>query len=365
METNIKHFYACGNTAKGFVNLFDSTLQGLDTVFILKGGPGSGKSTMIRSIGNSFAQRGYEIWFIHCASDNSSLDGVVIPRLKAGIVDGTAPHVLEPKVPGAVESYVNLGEAWDGHSLAHQKDEIRRLQLDISSAYEEAYARMEGALHIHDDWEAIYKENLDVASADRLTEELIGQIFGDTQFTKQALMQHRFLGAATPQGAVNFIPNLTEGVAKRYFIKGRPGCGKSTMLRKIAAVAHERGVDAEIYHCGFDPSSLDMVILRELGVAIFDSTAPHEHFPERDTDDIVDMYARCIQPGTDEAYADELNHLENRYREKMKEATASLAHAKALHDRLEHIYVSAMDFRVVNRIRDTIVEKLDAIAESI
>ena len=33
--------------------------------------------------------------------------------------------------------------------------------------------------------------------------------------------------------------------------------------------------DVEIYHCGFDPHSLDMVIVREVGIAIFDSTSPH------------------------------------------------------------------------------------------
>ncbi|GIQ67776.1 hypothetical protein DUZ99_11910 [Xylanibacillus composti] len=362
METNIKHFYAGGNTARGFISMFDSSLQGLDTVFILKGGPGSGKSTIIRSIGNNLAERGYEIWFVHCPSDNGSLDGVMIPRLKAGIVKGTAPYVLEPKLPGVVEKHVDLGEAWDGPSLSHQKNEIERLHREIASAYEQAYAQMEEALRIHDDWEAIYKAHIDFASADQLTEELIERIFGDVDLGKQAVLRHRFLGAATPQGAVDFIPNLTHDVAKRFFIKGRPGSGKSTMLRKIAAAAEKRGVDLEIYHCGFDPNSLDMVILRELGVAIFDSTAPHEHFPERETDEIVDMYKRCIQPGTDEAYAQEIALLRERYSNKMKEATQSLAHAKKWHDLLENIYVSAMDFRVVDRLRDQIAEELDAIA---
>ena len=44
-------------------------------------------------------------------------------------------------------------------------------------------------------------------------------------------MKHRFLGAATPKGAVDFVPNLTEGLPHRYFIKGPPGPGKSTMLK--------------------------------------------------------------------------------------------------------------------------------------
>ena len=47
-----------------------------------------------------------------------------------------------------------------------------------------------------------------------------------------------------------------------------------------------------------------MVIVRELGFAIFDSTSPHEYYPDSTwpADEIVDMYERCITPGTDEQH---------------------------------------------------------------
>ena len=72
------------------------------------------------------------------------------------------------------------------------------------------------------------------------------------------------------------------------------------MLKQIAAAGELHGFDLEIYHCGFDPHSLDMIIIRELGLAIFDSTAPHEYFPSRDGDEIIDMYGLLIAEGTDE-----------------------------------------------------------------
>ena len=111
MTGRIINFYAGGNTARGFANLFESSLQGLERVYILKGGPGTGKSSLIQEIGDHLVKGGHDIWYIHCASDNAWLDGLVVPALKVGIVDGTAPHVIEPKLPGAVEQYVNLGEA--------------------------------------------------------------------------------------------------------------------------------------------------------------------------------------------------------------------------------------------------------------
>ena len=36
------HYFAGGNTARGFFSLYDSNFAGLEKVFILKGGPGTG-----------------------------------------------------------------------------------------------------------------------------------------------------------------------------------------------------------------------------------------------------------------------------------------------------------------------------------
>ena len=66
-----------------------------------------------------------------------------------------------------------------------------------------------------------------------------------------------------------------------YGIIGANGAGKSTFLKKLAVAGLSAGFDVEIYHCSLDPKSLDMIIVRELSLCVFDSTAPHEFFPER------------------------------------------------------------------------------------
>ncbi|MCH6268771.1 PRK06851 family protein [Neobacillus citreus] len=362
MAGKIKNYFAGGNTARGFHNLYDSNLQGLDRLFILKGGPGTGKSSLMKKIGQEWVEKGYDIELLHCSSDNNSIDGVIIPALKVGIVDGTAPHVIEPKAPGAVEEYINLGEAWDAKVLSAQKNTIKKLTNQISESFATAYATFKEALEIHDDWEKIYINSMNFQKADQLTKKLIETFFGKMRLSKQADVRHRFLGAATPKGAVDFVPNLTEDIQKRYFIKGRPGSGKSTMLKKLAVAAEERGVDVEIYHCGFDPHSLDMCIFRELGIAIFDSTAPHEYFPSRDGDEIIDMYEILIEQGTDEIFADFISKISTKYRNKMTEATSWLAKAKKLHDELEDIYIAAMDFSVVEKIQTKIAAEINALA---
>jgi DNA replication protein DnaC len=68
----IIYFYPGGNTARGFYSLFESSLQGLDRLFILKGGPGTGKSSLMKSVGKDMVVKGFDIQFLHCSSDEEA-----------------------------------------------------------------------------------------------------------------------------------------------------------------------------------------------------------------------------------------------------------------------------------------------------
>jgi len=359
LSAKIINYFVCANSALGFVSLFEDNIKGLDRLYILKGGPGTGKSTLMKNIGSEWYNRGFDVEYIHCASDNNSIDGVIIPTLGIGVVDGTAPHIIEPRAPGAIEDYVNLGVAWDSKKLAVHKDEILDIKNEISSCYLNAYEQFKEGLKIHDEWEKVYLDNIDFNKLNEITAATINIFFGNKSIDKRSIVKNRFFGGSTPIGSVDFVLDLTKDVGKRYFIKGRPGSGKSTMLKKIASAAEERGFDVEIYHCGFDPNSLDMVIIRELDLAIFDSTAPHEYFPTRESDEIIDVYYLAIKPGTDEEYRTQLASIVTRYKSAVGNGINYLACAKLLHDELENFYIDAMDFNVVNKISQDLMSKMD------
>lgn len=353
-----RHFYPGGNTSVGFYSFYDSAYSDVERKYILKGGPGTGKSTLMRKIGQSLLEKGFDVEFLHCSSDNQSLDGVIVPALKLGLVDGTAPHIVEPRYPGAVDEIINLGEFWDRSQLEEHRSEIIRLTNEISATFNRAYEKFAKAKLIHDEWETCYLEGMNFNRANEITQELIENILGSLKDKgTHGHDRHLFMGAATPEGPRDYYDNLTAELETRYIIKGRPGTGKSTMLKKIAELALQKGLAVELFHCGFDPNSLDMILIPELSTALLDGTAPHVVDPSRPNDFVVDMF-QCIDQAVYQKNLGHIQDVEKRYSQVMTEATAYLAAAKRLHDELEVCYVNAMDFERINAKREAIYDEI-------
>ena len=85
-----------------------------------------------------------------------------------------------------------------------------------------------------------------------------------------------FLGANSPTGFYSLYDHLIPPEQARavFILKGGPGCGKSTLMRRIGAWAEEAGLETEYILCSGDPDSLDALILPGRATAIVDGTAP-------------------------------------------------------------------------------------------
>ncbi len=88
-----------------------------------------------------------------------------------------------------------------------------------------------------------------------------------------------FLGANAPGGFYSLYSQLMPQARAIYILKGGPGCGKSTLMKRVGARMEEAGVETEYVLCSGDPASLDGLILPGLGVALVDGTAPHGGVP--------------------------------------------------------------------------------------
>lgn len=212
-----------------------------------------------------------------------------------------------------------------------QTEKMQEYLLSAQQIFAQAHA-------VHDKQEEIYISRMDFELANILCEAVLKRLLppnpkeGNVAKGKEI---NRFFGAPTVNGNICYIPELTDKISKRYFVKGRPGTGKSTFLKRIAAAVSENGYNVYVYHCSFDPKSLDMIIVPELDFCIFDSTAPHEYFPIRPNDEILDLYRECVVPGTDEEFKNTLDSLEAEYKAKLADGFVYLKKAKAAADLIE------------------------------
>ena len=207
------------------------------------------------------------------------------------------------------------------------------LSIYLPTAYEAMQTKLKNAQtiffeakKIHDAKEKIYIQHMDFELLDILSRAMIDRLLKHGLKTTHQVgsASHRYFGAPLVTGNINYIDILTADIKKRYLIHGRPGSGKSTFLKKIASALQCHGYDIELYHCSMDRNSLDMVIIRELSVALLDCTAPHQIKPVDGKDEILDLYKECLPQNIDILYKAELTALEKDYVETIKSGKAAL-----------------------------------------
>lgn len=338
----ITSYYATGSTASGYISLLENNLKGLKKIIFIKG---------VIDLA-PFYDEIINLW----QAENNNLECIVSPfdkecfeaiinRAKgiAVVFDIHENQEDNLKAFDNIET-VDFGKAIDTSKLNEDKELILQYKDASQNCLKNAYSFFNKALRIHDEWEKVYIDSMDFDRADALAEELICKIISNKKLNKVATIKHRFLGAATPEGAKDSIPSISQEIAKRYFVKGRPGTGKSTLLKKIAKAAENSGFDIEMYHCGFDYNSIDMVVAKELGVCIFDSSSPHEHFPSRDSDEIVDIYHKTVSLDIDKIYQNKLTDIASQYKTNIKIANSFLATMKAIKNISNEYYNRCVNF---------------------
>lgn len=134
-----KKYFIGANTSAGFINYGDDIFANLKKLYVIKGGPGTGKSTFMKKIAVKAEEKGYDVEYYYCSSDPTSLDGIVIPSLGIGVTDGTPPHIFEARYPGAKEEYLNLGEFWNSEFLFLCRDRIEEISAKKSGCFSSAY----------------------------------------------------------------------------------------------------------------------------------------------------------------------------------------------------------------------------------
>ncbi len=137
-----KRYFAASNTECGFVSYFaENFRERADRCYIIKGGPGTGKSRLMREMAVAAENAGGEVEYYYCSSDPASLDGLYVKMGSESfaVLDGTAPHAEDVGVAGVVDNILDLGRFWDAALLRERSGEISALGKKKSEAYASAY----------------------------------------------------------------------------------------------------------------------------------------------------------------------------------------------------------------------------------
>ena len=358
MITAPTYFLGC-NSPDGFYSLYSELIDPKQAraIYLLKGGPGCGKSTLMRQVAQAAQAAGLETERILCSGDPDSLDGVLLPELGVALADATAPHVLEPKFPGAVERYVNLGECYDSAALHAIRGEIMAKMTGYPECYKRAYRCLDAARELREDVRAtLLTQSLREKLARRARGVLRRELKGKKAAAPGRVTQ-RFLSAVTHQGQLTLFETARLQCARIYTLQDSYGLGHEFLLELLSG-AVEGGYDAVACPDPMAPDRLQHLLLPGADLAFLTSSPAHP-FPGRSDrnfrlDAVADAaLVRSSRP--------RLRFAQKISAALMEEAVVSLAQAKQMHDELEALYNPHVDFSRVNAIGEQIIGEILAL----
>lgn len=330
------HLFAGANSAKGFYSLYDDLLhEDYNRVYILKGGPGTGKSTLLKKIAANFQQS--DVIRYHCSADIKSLDGISLIGADITVLDGTAPHTCEPRIPGAVHQIIDLSNCWNAEKLRAERIKISDLSRKISEVYKSAYkwlAISAGYADIIQDNKGIDIEAEALQDSAKIIEMLPGIAKGR--------IRHAFASAVSGNGLISFLPILENNVPVKILLVGNNRRYNNLVLSIIRKNLEDRNIQAAYLYCGLQPQYLEHIYIQnQLG--IFSSHSPH-HCKKGDyifgpqEEDSWELKSLCAQS--------------------IDQAIALLAQARTLHMEMEKLYTPHVDFTKVESIGNALIKEI-------
>ena len=134
-------YFIASNSSDGFCSYYGDTfdISKFSKIYAIKGGSGTGKAFFMKEIAKRAEERGLSVRYIYCSSDPSSLDAIIINETKIAVLDGTAPHIYEPHLVGAVDSIVDLGKFLNGDMLSRSRKQIESILNKKRQGFDSAY----------------------------------------------------------------------------------------------------------------------------------------------------------------------------------------------------------------------------------
>lgn len=357
-----RHFFPGGNSGQGFYGRFDQIMpyNKAKRLYLLKGGPGVGKSNFMRRAAERVKELGFGAEYFHCSSDPDSLDAVAFEEIGVAMFDATAPHTLDPVIPGAVDNIINLGECLDIRAMAKYREEITRLLAEIRFCFDRTYRYLAASAELKRDTAHTISRAIDNEVLIRQTDLLFNSVFlggkpGYSATPAPGVERRLFLDAITPSGVLSYLPKLEKS---RIIALDAPwGFKTDTLLAPLRDEALRLGFFVEGYYDPLEPLNLAHLAIPELSVIVMTGIPEAE-----DVEQVVSLVSMLnAETLASEGIALRWNH--HTYENLEAKAIESLRKEKALHDDLESYYTTNMDFCKWQNIFDRTMEEISELCD--
>lgn len=341
-----KSFFAAANGYSGFRSYFKEVFkpERFNRIFVIKGGPGTGKSTLMKNVADFFRETADLTEKIYCSSDPNSLDGIILTKgtRKVALLDGTAPHETDAKIPGAVDKIINLGEFWDEENLKAHRTEILHLNKEKSSHYRYAYEYLRLA-GIFD--ECILKK-VKGAYKNSLKNVLEQICFERKEYRQKFENSTALISSYGKKGLVSLEKKNFEGKTN-YTVKGIYG-SENLFMQSL-----KNYLDVNELHYTVYPSPLSESIIEGIYIYECDSfiTTVFEYESSIETDSLIDK--EILE--TNAEFLTLCNEEKNRFLTLSKE---EFEKASDNHFKLEKIYSSSINFSAHKVLIDDILKDI-------
>lgn len=178
MNKQTEKYFGAANSFCGFTSLFHMIFNSEDysRIYVIKGGPGTGKNSMMRNIREKF--KDFPTEEIYCSSDPKSLDGIIITnsQRKIAVIDGTSPHERDANIPGAIDEIINLADNLDTRFITAEREKILSLVHEKQNSYKTAYSYLKIAGEANAFIDSCYKEIFDIRAASDWINETVEKV---------------------------------------------------------------------------------------------------------------------------------------------------------------------------------------------
>lgn len=348
--------YFLGSSGKnGFYSCFSQMMPKIDGqyTYIIKGGPGTGKSSMMKKIASEMEKRDIECERIYCSSDPDSLDGVIFPSLRVSVCDGTSPHTADPDYPGASGEIINLGECWNKNILFDNREKIIELTDKNKACHRRSRRFIESAFSIFGDGEKICRDCLDGERLSRYASRAAGRYFKKPS-GKIGLQKIRLLDAITPKGYIFLDETVQQLCDFTVVFEDDFGVAAKEVIENLRTHALANGFSVIASPCIGD-SGYRHIIIKELSLGFFtaDKLCKLNFNPTKTV-----SLRRFYSPAELSAHRARLSFSKKAANELLHEAVCALKMAKDIHDDLEACYIGAMDYSKIAAITESLTERI-------